>query len=282
LNFLLNFWQQLPSKLDPVAFSVAGLDIRYYSLGYIIAFALSFILIKYRLQTESRFQDIPKEKVEDFFLWCLLAVVLGGRLGYILFYDLAYYLSNPLQVIIPYDFDAQKFTGISGMSFHGGLIALIITALIYTKVNKIGFWKICDLFIPAIPLGYMFGRIGNFMNNELWGRSTDFVLGMQVKASETFLRHPSQLYEAFAEGLLLFLIFWPIRKLPATKNLFLGMFLVGYGFFRFLIEYVREPDQQIGLLALNLTMGQYLCLGMILAGLVLMYLGKTNQSSLTK
>lgn len=277
MNFLLNFWQQLPSKLDPVAFSIAGLDIRYYSLAYIVAFAIAYILISYRLKTESRFQDISKEKVEDFFLWCLLAVVLGGRLGYILFYDLAYYVANPLQIIIPYDFDAQKFTGISGMSFHGGLVALIITAVIYTKLNKISFWKICDLFIPAIPLGYMFGRIGNFMNNELWGRSTDFVLGMQVKASEPFLRHPSQLYEAFAEGLLLFLIFWPIRKLPATKNLFLGMFLVGYGFFRFLIEYVREPDQHIGLLALNLTMGQYLCLAMILAGLALMYLGRKQK-----
>jgi len=263
---MLNFWQELPSKLNPVLVNLGGVEIRYYSLMYLVAFAIVYLLVKYRLKTENKFGEISLVTVQDFFMWTFLAVVLGGRLGYVLFYDLAYYVANPLQILIPYDFSTGEFTGIAGMSFHGGLIAVIVATYLFARQYKVSAQKLVDLIVPAVPLGYMFGRIGNFLNNELWGRSTDFVLGMQVFASEEVLRHPSQLYEAFFEGLVLFALLWLVRKKSWAEGKFLGFFLIGYGLARFFIEFVREPDAHLGLIGLGLSMGQILCLLMILAG----------------
>lgn len=274
---MLSFWQRIPSMLNPVFVTIGQVEIRYYSLMYLVAFAVIYLLVKYRLKTEARFKDISLVKVQDLFMWCFLAVVMGGRIGYILFYDFSYFLANPLEIIVPYDFEAGRFTGIAGMSFHGGLIAVILAGYFFCKYNKIAFKHISDLIIPVIPLGYMFGRIGNFLNNELWGRSTDFVLGMQVSGADAFLRHPSQLYEAFFEGLVLFLVLWFVREKSWARGRFLGLFLVGYGVFRFLIEYVREPDAQLGLLTLGLSMGQILCLAMILGGIAQIAFVKENK-----
>lgn len=262
----LEFWQSLPSKLDPVFLEAFGVQIRYYGLMYVVVLGVSYFLILRRIGIEERFKHITKEDVQDGILAAFVAAIAGGRLGYVLFYDFAYYWQNPLQVILPYDFATGQFTGIAGMSFHGGLLGVLLAMIWFAKKYKFKFDDLLDLGIPAFPLGYMFGRIGNFLNNELWGRKTDFILGMQVWPEDTFLRHPSQLYEAFSEGLLLFIILWSIRKKAWAKNNMLAFFLIGYGFFRFLVEFVREPDPQLGLLFLHLSMGQYLCLGMILLG----------------
>lgn len=266
---MLSWWQNLPSILDPVMFSLGPIEVRYYGLMYLVAFAVVYCLVLYRLKAENRFNNVKLTEVQDFFLYAFLAVVVGGRLGYILFYDLAYYWANPLQIIIPFDLDTGQFTGIAGMSFHGGLIGIILATWLFCKKFKISFWELCDLIVPAVPLGYFFGRVGNFLNNELWGRETDFMLGMKVNLAENFLRHPSQLYEAFFEGLILFAILWFTRRISLLKGMSLSIFLIGYGFFRFFIEYVREPDAHLGFLWLNLTMGQLLCLGMILTGVIL-------------
>ncbi len=263
---MLNFWQNLPSYLDPVLFNLGPIEVRYYGLMYLVAFAVVYFLVQYRLKTEKRFENFKLSDVQDFFLYSFLAVVIGGRLGYILFYDFAYYFANPLQVILPFNLKTGEFTGIAGMSFHGGLIGVIVAGLFFSHSKKNSFNELVDLIVPAVPLGYMFGRIGNFLNNELWGRKTDFVLGMNVNGT---MLHPSQLYEAFFEGLILFIVLWSIRKFELSNNLNLSLFLIGYGIFRFFIEYVREPDAHLGFLWLNLTMGQILCLGMILLGIFL-------------
>ena len=263
---MLDFWRELPLKIDPVAFSFFGFEVRYYGLMYIVAFAVTYAIIRYRLKNESKFKDISVDTIEELFLVNILAVFIGGRLGYILFYDFAYYLANPLQIIVPYDFATSQFTGIAGMSFHGGLIAIILFSWIYIKIKKLNFGKLAELVLPAIPLGYMFGRIGNFLNDELWGSQTEFMLGMQRNLAEPFLRHPTQLYEAFFEGFVLFVVLWFVKNSPKFKDILLGIFLIGYGVFRFFIEYIRLPDEHLGRLWLGLTMGQILCLLMVFAG----------------
>ena len=267
----MNFWQNLPSMLDPVFVSIGPFEIRYYAIMYLVAFAVTYWLVKYRLRSEDTFRNFKLEVIQDYFMWAFLAVVGGGRIGYVLFYDLGYYISHPLQIIVPFDLSNGNFIGISGMSFHGGLICLIIVTLWYCRKNHLGLNEICALIVPAVPLGYMFGRIGNFLNNELWGRETEFWGAMLVNGS---FRHPSQLYEAFFEGLILFILLWIFRNTSIVKRYSLELFLIGYGIARFFIEYAREPDAQIGLLWLNLTMGQILCMLMIIIGLV-MIMAKT-------
>jgi phosphatidylglycerol---prolipoprotein diacylglyceryl transferase len=265
---VLEFWQQLALKIDPVAFSLLGFEVRYYGLMYIVAFLVTYGLIKFRLKREPKFKDVSLDTIEEIFLLNILAVFIGGRLGYVLFYDLAYYLNNPLQIILPYDFATNQFVGIAGMSFHGGLIAVLLFSWIYIKIKKLDFTKLAALVVPVVPLGYMFGRIGNFLNNELWGSKTEFFLGMQRDLSESFLRHPTQLYEAFFEGFILFIILWMLRNNPKFENILVGLFLIGYGVFRYFIEFIRVPDDHLGYLALGQTMGQWLCIAMIFSGLV--------------
>lgn len=271
MNIYLNFWQAIPSFIDPVAFSFFGFEIRYYSLMYLVAFVVVYALVSYRIKSEKQFKGISIETVQDIFLVAIIGVILGGRIGYALFYNFDYYLVNPLELMIPIDLSTGKFTGITGMSFHGGLIGAILASFGYIKYKGIDFKKFENLIMPAVPLGYMFGRIGNFLNNELWGRETASWLGMKVGGA---MRHPSQLYEAFFEGLVLFVLFWIFRNHKWFQNKFLALFLIGYGLFRFLIEFLREPDEHIGFLALNLSLGQYLCLVMILIGFVIGFRSK--------
>lgn len=266
---MLDFWRELPLKIDPVAFNLFGIEVRYYGLMYIVAFLVTYGLIRYRLKNESKFKDVSIDTVEELFLINIIAVLVGGRLGYVLFYDLAYYLNNPLQIILPYDFSTSQFVGISGMSFHGGLIAIILFSWIYVRLKKLDFNKLASLVVPAAPLGFMFGRIGNFLNDELWGKATESFWGMQRNLSETFLRHPSQLYQAFFEGLVLFVILWTIKNNPRFENKLVGIYLILYGVFRFFIEFIRVPDEHLGYLWLGLTMGQILCVVMMLAGSIM-------------
>jgi len=261
-----DFWQHLPEHISPVIFSVGPFQLRYYGLMYLVAFSIVYILVIYRLKTE----DFRYEKttVQDSFVWLILGLMVGARAGYVLFYNLDYYLSHPLEIALPFSLEGGlHFTGLAGMSYHGGLIGVIISAIIFCHKRRIDFWDISDLFVPAIPIAYTFGRIGNFLNGELYGRVTDVPWGMYFPLDRTHrLRHPSQLYEAFFEGIFLFVILWSIRKKRPFKGFFIPVYLIGYGTVRFFIEFFREPDPQLGFIIGPLTMGQILCSIMIISG----------------
>jgi phosphatidylglycerol:prolipoprotein diacylglycerol transferase len=195
-------------------------------------------------------------------------VILGGRLGYVLFYNLGYYLQHPLEAILPFEFAGGiRYVGISGMSYHGGVLAVLAASILFCRRRKILFWQFADLICPAIPLGYTFGRIGNFINGELYGRTTDAPWGMVFPLDpQRLLRHPSQLYEAFFEGIVLFALLWLFRRRRPFDGALFALYLIGYGAVRFVIEFFREPDAQLGFVMGPLSMGQLLCLVMIAAG----------------
>ncbi|MCM8757994.1 MAG: prolipoprotein diacylglyceryl transferase, partial [Candidatus Omnitrophica bacterium] len=181
-------------------------------------------------------------------------------------------IRNPLEIILPFEFKENiRFVGISGLSYHGGLIGLVVGTLIFCYKNRVDFWKLADLVSFGVPLGYTFGRIGNFLNRELYGRPTSFFLGMYFPSDPlNKLRHPSQLYEAFFEGIFLFLILLAIHKrIKKIKGLVFCFYLLGYGILRFVIEYFRQPDPQLGFVVDSLTMGQILCLFMVITGICL-------------
>jgi len=238
---------------------------------YVIAFATTYILVVFRIKHEE--SNISREDVQAYFIWAIIGVMVGGRLGYVLFYDLSYFAYNPLRIITPFEFSegGLHYTGISGMSFHGGLIGVLLSSLLFCRKHSINFWKLADLFSPAFPLGYTFGRIGNFINGELYGRITSVPWGMYFPLDVSHqLRHPSQLYEALFEGIFLFLILWRVRNKPIFDGFLFCLYLMGYGIVRFFIEFVRQPDSQMGFVIFHFTMGQILCLAMIFIGLAIM------------
>lgn len=269
MSDFVNFWQHLPSRIDPNIFQIGSFQVRYYSLMYIVAFALTYFLVVYRLQKEKF--PYTRETIQDFMLWAIIGVILGGRLGYVLFYNFEYYLRHPSEIFLPFDFShGIRFVGISGMSYHGGLVGLIAAAVVFCRKYRIAFWNMADLFAPAVPLGYTFGRIGNFINGELWGRATTVPWGMYFPLDgRGLLRHPSQLYEAFFEGILLFAILWVLREKRYFEGFFVALYMAGYGLVRFFIEFYREPDAHLGFVLGNLSMGQVLSLLMVMAGVVI-------------
>ena len=273
------WWQNLPANIDPVIFQIGSFKLQYYGLMYIVAFAITYVLVRYRVAREERF-NVSVQQINDLITYAILGLIIGARLGYVLFYNLPYYLKNPLEIILPFDFsNGMAFTGISGMSYHGGLIGALLIPWLYTRKNNLQFRDVTDLFLPAVPLGYTFGRLGNFINGELYGRVTSLSIGMYFpQAYESQLRHPSQLYEAFFEGIFLFGLLWSIRRISGIRGSMLAYYLVGYGTVRFFIEFVRQPDAHLGAVLLFLSMGQILCLLMIAAGLLLYgYLRKTQE-----
>jgi len=262
-------WSNIPSLIDPVFVEVGPFSIRYYSLMYIVAITVGYLLVMYRIKKEKF--PYSKDTIENYAVWFILGMILGGRLGYVLFYNLPYFLQNPLEIISPVSLSKTgvNFTGIRGISYHGGLIGILAASYLFCRRHKFSFLNFGDMVAPLAPICYFFGRIGNFINGELYGRATSSPIGMYFPMdSEHLLRHPSQLYEATFEGIVLFLVLWNIRKIKALKNLHLSLYLTGYGFVRFFIEYFREPDEHIGLLVLNLSMGQLLCLAMMAFGVV--------------
>ncbi len=262
METFMSFWQNLPAHITPYLFSIGSFQLRYYSLMYIVAFVIVYFLVTYRIKNENF--KYTSEDIQDYLVWAMVGVLLGARLGDVLFYNLDYYLYHPLEIFLPFTFsDGIRFTGISGMSYHGGVIGVIIMSVLFCRKRKFDFWKFADLISPAIPLGYTFGRIGNFINGELFGRVTTVPWGMYFPLDATgSLRHPSQLYEAFFEGIFLFAILWIIRKKSPFDGALLGLYIFGYGFFRFMIEFFREPDYMVG----PISIGQFLCLLMMLAG----------------
>ena len=269
MKFLINAWQQLPAQISPTIFSFGSFQLRYYSLMYIVAFAIVYFLTLYRIKNEN--YEYTAKTVQDYLVWAMLGVIIGGRFGYALFYNFGYYFQHPLEIILPFDFShGFKFVGISGMSYHGGLIGIVIVSILFCRKNKIKLWTFIDLFCPAIPLGYTFGRIGNFINGELYGRITTVPWGMYFPLDSTrSLRHPSQLYEALFEGIVLFILLWLIRKKKMFDGFLIGIYIIGYGFMRFFIEFFREPDHQLGFVLGFMSMGQVLCILMMIMGVAL-------------
>ena len=263
-------WQHLPAQISPNLFEFGAFQVRYYSLMYLVAFALTYFLVMYRIKKEP--YDYSAETIQDYCVWIILGLIIGARLGYVLIYNFSYYLGHPLEIFLPFDFtNGIRFIGISGMSYHGGAIGVLFASLIFCRRRRINFWRIADLFIPAVPLGYTFGRIGNFINGELYGRATTVAWGMVFPLDPLqIVRHPSQLYEAFFEGLALFTVLWMIRKRSPFDGFLLALYLMGYGLVRFFIEFYREPDGYVGFIRVSLTTGQALCLLMIVAGAVVL------------
>lgn len=262
-------WRHIPAHIHPILFKFGSIEVRWYGLCYFLAIFSAFLLCSKRIRNHEA--KLSQAKLEDYFFWVIFGVVIGARLGYVLFYQWAYYSQHWLEVFLPFQFDGGiHFSGISGLSFHGGWIGSILATWLFCRKNNIPFWEQIDLIVPAVPAGYMFGRLGNFLNGELWGRTTNSAIGMIFPGDPLLLtRHPSQLYEMLGEGLLLFLILWPIRNKKFFPGWMLCAYALGYGLIRFFVEFFREPDAQLGLLGLGLSMGQWLCLGMIGLGFIL-------------
>jgi phosphatidylglycerol---prolipoprotein diacylglyceryl transferase len=251
-------------QFDPVALSLGPVQVHWYGLTYLAAFGLFLFLAARRVQQPQYVHaGWTRRDVEDLLFWGVLGVVLGGRIGYSLFYKPGHYLANPLEILMVWK---------GGMSFHGGLLGVIAAMALFARSRRRPFLQVTDLIAPCVPTGLAMGRVGNFINGELWGRAADPALpwAMVFPQSGTMLaRHPSQIYQFLLEGLLLFaLLWWYGRKARPTGQVS-GAFLIGYGIFRFIAEYFREPDSFLGLLALNMSMGQWLCVPMVVAGVVM-------------
>ena len=258
----------MPQQISPVIFEIGWFRLQYYGLMYIVAFALTYFLVLYRVKREARF-EFSKNQVNDLTTYVILGLIIGARLGYVLFYNLSYYIRHPLEIVLPFSFsNGFTFTGISGMSYHGGLIGILLMAFWYVRKAKLNYWDAVDLYVPVVPLGYTFGRLGNFINGELFGRTTTAAIGMYFpQAPDKTLRHPSQLYEAFFEGIFLFVILWSIRKFKVPRGAMLALYVIGYGIVRFVIEFFREPDSHLGFVLSFFSMGQILCALMIAGGI---------------
>ena len=264
--------------MDPVIVTVGSFPVRWYGMMYIIAFAIIYLVTRYRIKTEKL--SYSPSFVGDALTYAIVGVLLGGRLGYLLFYSFSEFIANPIGSIIPLNFtgDGCSFSGISGMSYHGGAIGVIIAILLFAKSRKEPFLKTIDLFVVSLPLGYTFGRLGNFINGELYGRVTEAAIGMYFPlAPGSALRHPSQLYEAFFEGIFLFVILWALRKKAPYPGFLSGLYLIGYGVVRFFIEFYREPDEHLGFIFMQLSMGQLLCLAMIAGGIGVMVVSRGRE-----
>ncbi|PIP19165.1 MAG: prolipoprotein diacylglyceryl transferase [Candidatus Omnitrophica bacterium CG08_land_8_20_14_0_20_41_16] len=265
----ISWWSHFPEHINPVAFRIGSVQVYYYGLMYLLAFLTVYLLIFYRLKTEKI--GFKKEAIDNYFLWVIIGLLIGGRIGYVLFYNFLYYLKHPLEIILPFDINnGFRYIGLYGMSYHGALIVIIAASVIFCRKHKLNFWLLTDLFVPAVPLGYTFGRLGNFINGELYGRITTVPWGMYFPLDPTHqLRHPSQLYEVLFEGVFLFIILWSLRKRVRFPGIIFSLYLIGYGVVRFFLEFFREPDPQIGFVLGPFTMGQILCFMMILSGGIL-------------
>jgi len=242
--------------IDPVALQLGPLKIHWYGLMYLTGFAAAWWLGMRRARQPG--SALTPQHVHDLIFYGALGVVLGGRIGYILFYDLASYLAEPLNILKLWQ---------SGMSFHGGLAGVLFALWLYARKLRLGFFVLTDFVAPLVPIGLGAGRIGNFINGELWGKVSDMPWAMIVPGGGPLARHPSQLYQAALEGVLLFVILWLYSARPRPVMAVSGMFLLLYGLFRFAVEFVRLPDAHLGYLAFGwLTMGQLLSLPMLLAG----------------
>ncbi|MAA77538.1 MAG: prolipoprotein diacylglyceryl transferase [Rhodobiaceae bacterium] len=261
--------------IDPIIFQIGPVTLRWYALAYMVGLIGGWYYLLSLAPNTSIQQSYHKEEpsqLDDLLLWLTLGTILGGRLGYILFYNLGFYLDNPRQIFAVWE---------GGMAFHGGLLGVTIAALLYARKLNINPLILGDLIAAAAPIGLFFGRIANFINSELWGRQTEFALGVVFPNGGPLPRHPSQLYEAFSEGLLLFIVLaYLCRSTNALQKpgLIMGIFIAGYGLSRMIVEqFFREPDAHIGYLVVGTTMGFWLSVPMLIAGLSFVYLANQKK-----
>lgn len=247
-------------QIDPIAFSLGPLAVRWYGLMYLAGFAAGWWLGTRRI-SQGR-APVTRMQFDSLLFAAVLGVILGGRLGYVLFYQPGYFASRPLEVFAIWQ---------GGMSFHGGLLGVMLAAAFVARAHRIDYLRLMDFVAPLVPLGIAAGRMGNFINGELWGRATGLPWGMVFRGAGDLPRHPSQLYQFALEGLALFALLWWFSSKPRPRGQVAALFLIGYGAFRFLAEFAREPDAYLGLLALGMSMGQWLSAPMIAAGIALFW-----------
>ena len=249
-------------NINPILIDLGPIRVSWYGLMYVLGFLASYLLVRYQMNKKDF--GVSKLDVENLFFYLILGLIIGARLGYVLFYDLKMYLADPLEIFAVWH---------GGMSFHGGLIGVLIVGILFCWKNKKSFWTVADLFIVTAPIGLGLGRIGNFINGELYGRVTQVPWGMIFPKGGPLPRHPSQLYESGLEGGVLFLILWFLKDKKLPEGGLLAVFLSFYGLFRFIVEFFREPDPQLGFVLGSFTMGQILCSFMIVGGIgLLLYL----------
>jgi phosphatidylglycerol:prolipoprotein diacylglycerol transferase len=247
-------------QFDPVALSLGPLAIRWYGIMYLIGFVLFVALGRYRARTQPQ-QGFVMSDMDDLLFYGVLGVILGGRLGEVLFYHPGYYLAHPLEIFMVWQ---------GGMSFHGGFLGVLFAMLWFAHRKNMSWLQVTDFIAPLVPPGLGAGRLGNFINGELWGRPTDLPWGMVFPRADSLPRHPSQLYEFALEGVVLFVLMWLYSRKPRPLGAVSGLFLIGYGSFRFLAEFTRNPDEGIfGLMTFGVSMGQWLSLPMAAAGVAL-------------
>lgn len=263
----MNYWNHIYENFNPIAFTVFSFPLHWYGMMYVIALVSALYVAK-RIVSHDKL-GIDQTQLDDYFIYIEIGIILGARLGYILFYDThtSYYLIHPWQIFNPFNQEGE-FVGIRGMSYHGAVIGWFLGSLYYHKrYPKVSFGVLMDVVALAVPVGYMFGRIGNFLNQELVGRATDVPWGIYVNG---VLRHPSQLYEALLEGLVVFLVIYTYRRFKRFNGELILVYGFMYGLMRFVAEFWRQPDSQLGFLFDGwLTMGQTLSAMMILVSVVL-------------
>ena len=254
-------------EINPIALQLGPLAIHWYGLTYLAAFGL-FMLLGFRRLRHEPFASITgpgawaRRDVEDILFLGVMGVILGGRIGYCLFYKPAYYLSHPLEIFAVWQ---------GGMSFHGGLLGVLLAMVWFARSRHRPWLQVMDFVAPCVPTGLAAGRVGNFINGELWGRlsSPDLPWGMVFRDGGSLPRHPSQIYQFLMEGMLLFVLLWLYARTERKQGQVSAVFLLGYGVFRFIAEFFREPDAHLGLLSLGMSMGQWLCIPMIIGGIAM-------------
>jgi phosphatidylglycerol:prolipoprotein diacylglycerol transferase len=260
----------LHPQFDPVAFSLGPLSVRWYGLMYLVAFVQFILLGRYRIRRNGG--PLSVEQLDDLLFYGVLGVIIGGRLGQVLFYEPGYYLGHPLEVLAVWK---------GGMSFHGGFLGVLAAMALWSRKHRVAWFDVTDFIAPLVPLGLAAGRLGNFINGELWGRvaSPDLPWAMAFPQSGDLLpRHPSQLYHVGLEGLALFAILWLYSSRPRPRAAVSGVFLIGYGGLRFITEFFREPDHGIFGLSYSISMGQWLSLPMVVIGIAMVLMAYRRKS----
>lgn len=241
--------------IDPIIVRIGPFAIRWYGVMYLLGFAASYLLVRY--QVKKKKLEITMDAIDSLYSWLVIGLIVGARIGYVVFYNPVFYLHHPLEIFAVWH---------GGMSFHGGLVGSVIAGLLFCRKYGFDFWQLADLIIVTAPIGLGLGRLGNFINGELYGRVTDVPWAMVFPSGGPLPRHPSQLYEFLLEGVALFTILWTLKDRNLRRGTLTAVFLILYGVFRFFVEFFREPDRQLGFIAGPFTMGQILSVATIIGG----------------
>lgn len=277
----MNTWNNIYSHFSPIAFEIFGFSVHWYGLAYVTALLFGLGIAKYFANTNPRFKNISPSLLDSYFIWIEVGIVLGARFGYLFIYtdDFIYYITEPWQAFNPYE--DGKFVGIAGMSFHGAVLGFLIASFIFCsfkKISKTTKFELLDLAAISMPLGYVFGRIGNFLNKELYGREIEqeWLKGIGIYINGA-LRYPSQLIEAFLEGIVVFLIVYFFLYRTKTRGMLMVVYAFSYAVARFIAEYSREADSQMGYYFLHLSMGQILSIIMMIFAIIFWwYISSSN------